>query len=58
MEQFWDAIRIGYGNWYLVVFYIALVGVFLFGVLRPRTRTQWRSAGMAQAWVIALYAEM
>lgn len=58
MEQFWNAIRIGYGNWYLVVFYIALVGVFLFGVLRPRTRTQWRSAGMAQAWVIALYAEM
>ncbi len=35
-----------------------LLGVFLYGILRPRTRTQWRSAGMAQAWVIALYAEM
>jgi len=34
------------------------VGVFLYGVLRPRERTEWRSAGWAQAWVIALYAEM
>jgi hypothetical protein len=50
--------RIGYHNWFLVVFYIVVVGVFLFGILRPRKRVEWRSAGMAQAWVIALYAEM
>lgn len=50
--------RIGYGNWWLVAFYIALLGVFLFGILRPRRRAEWRSAGVAQGWVIALYAEM
>lgn len=50
--------RIGYHNWWLVAFYVVLVGVFLFGILRPRRRTEWRSAGMAQGWVIALYAEM
>ena len=50
--------RIGYHNWFLVAFYIVLVGVFIFGILRPRRRTEWRSAGMAQGWVIALYAEM
>jgi protein-S-isoprenylcysteine O-methyltransferase Ste14 len=50
--------RIGYHNWFLVAFYIGLVGVFLFGILRPRRRAEWRSAGMAQGWVIALYAEM
>jgi hypothetical protein len=50
--------RIGYHNWWLVAFYIVLVGVFLVGILRPRRRAEWRSAGMAQGWVIALYAEM
>jgi methanethiol S-methyltransferase len=50
--------RIGYQNWWLVAFYIALLGVFLFGILRPRRRAEWRSAGVAQGWVIALYAEM
>jgi methanethiol S-methyltransferase len=50
--------RIGYDNWWLVAFYVALLGAFLFGILRPRGRAEWRSAGMAQGWVIALYAEM
>lgn len=50
--------RIGYHNWFLVAFYVVVVGVFLFGILRPRKRVEWRSAGIAQAWVIALYAEM
>lgn len=50
--------RIGYHNWWLVAFYVVVVGVFVFGILRPRRRTAWRSAGMAQGWVIALYAEM
>ena len=54
MDLFW----IGYGNWYLVAFYIVLVGLFLFGILQPRRRAEWRSAGIAQGWVIALYAEM
>ena len=50
--------RIGYHNWWLVAFYIGVVSVFVFGILRPRRRTEWRSAGVAQGWVIALYAEM
>jgi len=50
--------RIGYDNWFLVAFYVLLLGGFLLGILRPRRRTEWRSAGMAQGWVIALYAEM
>jgi methanethiol S-methyltransferase len=50
--------RFGYHNWWLVAFYIAWLGVFLFGILRPRRRAEWQSAGVAQGWVIALYAEM
>jgi protein-S-isoprenylcysteine O-methyltransferase Ste14 len=50
--------QVGYHNWLLVGFYILLLGVFLFGILRPRRRAEWRSAGVAQGWVIALYAEM
>ncbi len=53
-----DFFRIGYFNWWLVAGYIVLVGIFLYGVLRPRRKSEWKSAGAAQAWVIALYAEM
>ena len=53
-----DLFRIGYFNWWLVGIYIVLLGVFLYGVLRPRRKSEWRSAGVAQAWIIALYAEM
>lgn len=50
--------QIGYFNFWLVGIYIGLLAVFLFGILRPRRRSEWKSAGVAQAWVIALYAEM
>jgi len=50
--------KIGYFNGWLVAIYIILVGVFLFGILRPRRKVEWKSAGVAQAWVMALYAEM
>ncbi len=53
-----DVFRIDYHNWWLVVFYLLLAGGFIYGVLRPRTRTEWRSLGLAQAFVVALYAEM
>jgi protein-S-isoprenylcysteine O-methyltransferase Ste14 len=53
-----ELLRVGYHNWFLAGFYILIVGVFIFGILRPRKRVEWRSAGMAQAWVVALYAEM
>jgi steroid 5-alpha reductase family enzyme len=50
--------RIDYHKWPLVVAYILILGVFLYGILRPRRRSEWRSAGVAQAFIIALYAEM
>lgn len=53
-----EIFQIGYFNWWLVSIYIAVVGVFLYGILQPRRKKEWKSAGAAQAWVIALYAEM
>lgn len=53
-----ELFRIGYFNWWLVSAYVVLLGIFLFGILRPRRQTEWKSAGVAQAWIIALYAEM
>ena len=50
--------QIGYFQWGLVALYIILVGGFVYGLLRPRSRREWRSMGMAQAFVVALYAEM
>ncbi len=51
-------LRIGYHNWWLVALCAGLLGVFLYGILQPRKKSEWRSAGVAQAWIIALYAEM
>ena len=53
-----EVLRIGYFNWWWVEAYILLLAIFLFGILRPRRKSEWRSAGVAQAWIIALYAEM
>lgn len=50
--------RVDYNQWPLVLSYIIILGVFLYGILRPRRRAEWRSAGVAQAFVIALYFEM
>jgi methanethiol S-methyltransferase len=47
-----------YGNWWLTGFYLVLACVFVYGLLRPVKRVEWRSAGAAHAFVIALYAEM
>ena len=58
MEELAAIFRIGYFNWALVAAYVALLAVFLYGLLQPRKKTEWKSAGAAQAWVIALYAEM
>jgi protein-S-isoprenylcysteine O-methyltransferase Ste14 len=50
--------RVDYHQWPLVVAYVVILGVFLYGILRPRRRVEWRSAGVAQAFAVALYAEM
>ena len=49
---------IDYFNWWLVGIYIVLLAVFLYGILQPRRKSEWKSAGVAQAWIAALYAEM
>jgi protein-S-isoprenylcysteine O-methyltransferase Ste14 len=57
-ESQFSVFKVSYFNGWLVTIYIILVGVFLFGILRPRRKVEWKSAGVAQAWVMALYAEM
>lgn len=56
--EFMNVFNVDYYRWPLVVAYILILGVFLYGILRPRRKAEWRSAGVAQAFVIALYAEM
>jgi len=58
MGRLIEVFRIDYHNGWLVGFYLLLVGGFVYGLLRPRTTAQWRSLGLAQAFVVALYAEM
>lgn len=53
-----EVFRVDYHNPWLVAAYVGVVGVFLYGVLRPRRRVEWQAMGWAQAWVAALYAEM
>ncbi len=46
------------GQWYLAVIMIVLVGWFVFRYLVPQSWKEWRAAGLLQAFIIALYAEM
>ncbi|HVM61737.1 MAG TPA: isoprenylcysteine carboxylmethyltransferase family protein [Verrucomicrobiae bacterium] len=48
----------GYYHWRIVAFYVVVGGLFVWGLLRPRTSVQWQSAGVAYAWLTALFAEM
>ncbi|MGH2349427.1 MAG: methyltransferase family protein [bacterium] len=47
-----------YGNWATVVVYVVLSVGFTLGFLRPRRRYEWRNAGIASAFFIALFTEM
>lgn len=46
------------GQWFLAVLMIVLVSWFVFRYLIPRSWKEWRAAGILQAFIIALYAEM
>ena len=46
------------GHWIVAIVMIVLVGWFLFRYLVPQSWKEWRAAGIVQAFVIALYAEM
>lgn len=52
-EQFSHA-----GAWAIALIVIVLVSWFLYRYLAPRTWKEWTSAGVVQAFIIALYAEM
>lgn len=47
-----------YGLWPVVAFNIVLATLFVIGFLRPRRRVEWRSMGIVQAFIVALFAEM
>ena len=58
LERWLDAFGPRYGSLVWTLGAIALATVFVFGALRPRQKREWRSLGWAQAFVVALYAEM
>lgn len=47
-----------YGNWFLVIFNIALFGYFLAQIFKPRSRVDWQTYGTFGAFLVALFAEM
>jgi purine-cytosine permease-like protein len=46
------------GAWALAVIMIVLASWFLYRYLAPKTWREWAGAGLVQAFIIALYAEM
>jgi protein-S-isoprenylcysteine O-methyltransferase Ste14 len=46
------------GAWGLALIVIVVVSWFLYRYLAPKTWKEWASAGVIQAFIIALYAEM
>src|SRR3990170_2725878 len=46
------------GAWALAAIMIVIVSWVLYRYLAPKTWREWASAGLVQAFVIALYAEM
>jgi protein-S-isoprenylcysteine O-methyltransferase Ste14 len=47
-----------YGHWDLVVMVIVVTSWLFYRFAAPRGRREWTGAGLVQAFVIALYAEM
>ncbi len=46
------------GAWGIAIIVIVLVSWGLYRYLAPKTWREWASAGVVQAFIIALYAEM
>lgn len=47
-----------YGLWKSVVVSILLFSLFMVGFLRPRKKREWRSLGIVEAFLVALFFEM
>ncbi|MEW6524068.1 MAG: isoprenylcysteine carboxylmethyltransferase family protein [Bacillota bacterium] len=47
-----------YGLWAVVVLNVLLFGGFIFALVRPRKRVEWRSMGVFTGFLAALFAEM
>ncbi len=47
-----------YGLWGVAIFNVLLFGWFLLSFLAPRRPAEWRSMGVASAFLVALFAEM
>ena len=46
------------GAWPLAIIMIVIISWFLYRYLAPKTWREWANAGVVQAFIIALYAEM
>ena len=46
------------GAWAVAVLMIVIASWFFYRFLAPKTWREWASAGLVQAFIIALYAEM
>lgn len=50
--------RAHYGHWDLVAVVVGVVSWLLYRYVAPRSWREWAGAGLVQAFIIALYAEM
>jgi protein-S-isoprenylcysteine O-methyltransferase Ste14 len=47
-----------YGNWFGVIMGVALFSFFVLSYILPMSKREWRSAGIYEAFIIALFTEM
>ena len=47
-----------YGNWFAVILSIILFSFFVLSFLIPTKKREWRSLGLYEAFIVALFAEM
>ncbi len=47
-----------YGIWSVTIFMILFFTIFVISFFKPRKKREWRSLGIFEAFIVALYAEM
>lgn len=53
-----EGFKAHYGHWLLVVFMVLIASWILYRYAAPKSWREWTGAGIVQAFIIALYAEM